>query len=303
MKTRCVRLLSPQFLSLVYVQLTIDEERARFASGISLKNGFRKAFWLGLLCWASNASFAEELDYWDEQGIARVSSEVIRGGDGGTEEGRERMEELFGEFIHEPSDSAELEGGIYRFILEKKYNAPIERLKVVEFSPTTKVLWFDWELRWWGSFNVVEISADGEPIYWYDILQPPTAQSIERVRVLHLNGRPWLEVIDRTHQGNGMLYLYEVKDGFVRKHLNTRVRTNLGGLRFSPSLARIEYRDVTGNGYVDVVVSAEWIDERGDGGTRTGDYYREFHYRHGTFSEDRAKRKDYPEFPSSTGQQ
>lgn len=184
-------------------------------------------------------------------------------------------------------------GEPYRDILELKYDAPIKSLEIISFSPTTKVLWFDWERRWWGSLNVIETTDDGKPVYWYDIPQPPSAQSIENIRVVTFSDRQYLEVIDCTHMGNGMLYLYEVRAGVVRLKLKARVITNLLGVGFEPRIARVEYRDLDGDGFDDIILRAEWIDSRepDDSETRSGGYKRVFYYRNGSFQEDRSQRQ------------
>jgi hypothetical protein len=182
-------------------------------------------------------------------------------------------------------------GHSYKEVLELKYAAQLERLEVVSFSPTTKVLWFDWERNWWGRLNVVEIVANGRLFYWYDIPDAPTAQSIERVRVVTLSGQKYLEVIDCTHMGNGMLYLYEIRAGVVRLKLRVRVIANLS-VRFAPRLANVAYRDLNQDGDDDVVVKASCVEGQEIDGRdkKAGTYYREFLFQTGEFHEQWGKR-------------
>jgi hypothetical protein len=182
-------------------------------------------------------------------------------------------------------------GDLYKEVLERKYEAQLERLEVVSFSPTTRVLWFDWQRSWWGGLNVIEIAADGRPQLWYDIPDEPTAQSIERVRVVTLSGEKYLEVIDCTHMGNGMLYLYEIRAGVVRLKLRVRVIANLS-VRFAPRLANVAYRDLDQDGDDDVVVEASCAEGQEIDGAdkKAGKYYREFLFQAGEFHEQREKR-------------
>jgi hypothetical protein len=178
----------------------------------------------------------------------------------------------------------------YKEILELKYKAPLKRFEVVSFSPTTKILWFDWEPKWWGSLNVVETTKDEKILYWYDIPEEPTAQSIESIRVVTLSHGKYVEIIDCTHMGNGMLYLYEIRAGIVSLKLKVRVIAALSGIRFEPRIGRIEYRDINGDDREDVIISAKWVEEREDSDLVSGSYYREYHYRDGSFQEHKEKR-------------
>lgn len=185
----------------------------------------------------------------------------------------------------------------YKQIIELKYATPVERFKLIDFAPTTKILWFDWQQQWSGAMNVIETTPAGTPLYWYDIPQPPSAQSIENIRVLHFAGEKFLEVIDCTHMGNGMLYLYEVRAGFVMLKLKVRVMTNIGGLHFEPRIAHIDYRELEPDRPASVVLTATWIDHQ-DSGNRdlpSGHYYREYQYKTGAFQEVLEKRRGLPE--------
>lgn len=179
----------------------------------------------------------------------------------------------------------------YRGILELKCGTRLERLEVISFSPTTKVLWFDWQRNWWGGLNMVEIDANGRPLYWYDMPDPPTAQSIERIRVVTLSGQNYLEVIDGTHMGNGMLYLYKLHGGVAQLKLRVRVMANLS-VHFEPRIAHISYRDLDQDGDDDVVVEAECVEGQiiEASGQKVGTYHREFFFEAGGFHEHREKR-------------
>lgn len=146
----------------------------------------------------------------------------------------------------------------YRQILEQKYDAPIQSLEVVSLGPTTKVLWFEWIDRWSASMNVIETKPDGVPLYWYDITEFPTAQSLESVKAIDLSGSRYIEVIDCTHMGNGMLYLYQIQKGAVELKLRARVIANLS-VEFEPRVAKIEYIDINNDGQKDVVIDARVI--------------------------------------------
>ncbi len=186
----------------------------------------------------------------------------------------------------------DLEVERYRPIIEQKFGAPLERFEVISLSPTTKVLWFDWQREWWGGMNVIETTKDGTPLYWYDIAGEPTANSIERMRVVNIDGENLLEVIDCTHMGNGHLYIYRIDPGCVRRILRARVITTGIGLRFSPRIANIEYRDLDGDGDEDLVIDAEWIDSDvpEDSSDHSGLYHREFLFDNRDFQENREKR-------------
>jgi hypothetical protein len=76
---------------------------------------------------------------------------------------------------------------------------------------------------------------------------------------VNLAGQQFLEVIDCTHMGNGRLYLYEIRRGFVNLKMSARVITNLGVLAFEPRLARIDYRELE-EGRGALIVEADLID-------------------------------------------
>jgi len=187
--------------------------------------------------------------------------------------------------------STDVNEQFYKEILERKYGASLQRFEVVSFSPTTKVLWFDWQRNWWGTLNVIETTNNGAPLYWYDIEDPPVAQSIESVRVVTLSGQKYLEVIDCTHMGNGMLYLYEIRDGRLRRKLRVRVIANLS-VAFEPRISRISYRDLDQDGDDDVLVDAVCVETRASGslGGKVYTDHREFVFDAGDFRERKENR-------------
>jgi len=188
----------------------------------------------------------------------------------------------------------------FQRILETKYQTALQRLKVIDYSPTTKVLGFDFELAgeksWWGSFNVVEVDMQGTPLYWYDIPQAPSESGIERIRIVELASRKYLEVIACSHQGNGSLYLYELRSGGLHLLVNCRVMTNLSAMHFSPAIAKIAYRDVDEDGDQDLVINATCLKGLIIDQSRNvvGKYRRIFHYKSGDFIEQIEKRDGAP---------
>jgi len=187
--------------------------------------------------------------------------------------------------------SCQEDSASYRGIIEAKYAAPIERFEVISYSPTTKVLWFDWERNWWGSFNVIETNEKGHPLYWYDIPQHPTAQRIESIQVVMLSDKKYLEVIDCTHMGNGFLYLYEIRAGRLRLKLRVRVIANLS-VHFDPRIAKVVYRDLDDDGDMDLTLDATCIKGQvvDASATQVGKYHREYLFREGCFHEQKDKR-------------
>lgn len=184
----------------------------------------------------------------------------------------------------------------YQKILEAKYQTPLERLRVLDFSPTTKVLGFDFELfgdkSWWGGFNVIEVDHLGVPRYWHDIPQPPAESGIESLRVVDLHPQKYLEVVAASHQGNGRLYLYELQRGVLQLVLDLRIMTNLNSMHFTPSTTKIAYRDLDADGDVDLIVNATCFEGQimDESGEVVGHYQRVFHNRNGTFVEQLGER-------------
>lgn len=181
---------------------------------------------------------------------------------------------------------------VYQDILEQKYEAPLVSLKVISAGPTTKVLWFDWQKDWWGEMNIIETRQDGSPLFWYDIPAPPTAQSIESVKIIDLSGKKYIEVIDCTHMGNGMLSLYQLHKGRAELKLRARVVANLS-VGFEPRMATIQYEDINDDGETDVVLDAKVLanDPREKLNENESTYRREFVFRTGDFIERKDKRR------------
>jgi hypothetical protein len=181
---------------------------------------------------------------------------------------------------------------VYQSILEQKYEAPLVSLKVVSAGPTTKVLWFDWEKHWWGEMNIIETKPDGSPLFWYDIPKSPTGQSIESVRIIELSRKKYIEVIDCTHMGNGMLSIYQLRRGRAELTLRARVITNLS-VAFEPRMATIQYKDINGDGEPDVVLDAKVVAKEQPDGLEENEskYHREFVFSTGDFIERNDQRR------------
>ena len=164
--------------------------------------------------------------------------------------------------------------------------------KEIELSPTTKIIWYDWQTKWWGSFNVVETDSNGNPIYWYDIPQKPTAQSINSIRVITLAGQKFIEVIDYTHMGNGHWYLYKINNGSLKKLYSARVYKN-GNTIFKPKRANINYQDLgkntQGRPKFNITINAKVINKETK--KQTDHYHREFQYTKGLIKENKNAQK------------
>jgi hypothetical protein len=180
----------------------------------------------------------------------------------------------------------------YQNILEQKYEAPLVSLQVVSAGPTTKVLWFDWEKHWWGEMNIIETKPDGSPLFWYDIPDPPTAQSIESIKIIDLSGKKYIEVIDCSHMGNGMLSLYQLRRGRAELKLRARVIANLS-VEFEPYIATIQYEDLNDDGETDVVLDAKTVakEPRDALEEKESTYHREFVFSMGKFIERKDRRR------------
>jgi len=189
----------------------------------------------------------------------------------------------------------------YQAILEAKYEASLERLKVLDFSEGTKVLGFDFELMgdksWWGGFNVIEVDDFGAPLYWYDIPRPPTEAGIESLRVVEISGSKCLEVVASSHMGNGRLYLYELRRGALQLMLDCRIMTNLGSMHFTPSTTKIAYRDLDMDGDIDLVINATCFlgPIIGKSEEVVGQYRRVYHFEGESFVEQIGQREGSPE--------
>jgi|SRR5688572_31014619 len=177
----------------------------------------------------------------------------------------------------------------YQELIERKYQTPAKKFHLIHFGPTTKILWFDWEREWWGTFNVIETDPLGRPLYWYDIPQSPTAQSIHNIRPVTISGQKYIEVIDHTHMGNGHFHLYHLGRGTLHLRLRARVFCTIGGYRFSPEPAQIEYLDSDHDGDTDVILSGSLTHEDDDNQiTDAGPYVRLFLNENGAFPENKS---------------
>ena len=198
-------------------------------------------------------------------------------------------------------EPAEVQGpNQFQKVLENKYQTSLERLRILDYSESTKVLGFDFELSgdksWWGGINVVEVDRKGNPIYWHDIPQPPTEAGIERLRMVEFSGRKYLEVIGCSHKGNGTLYLYELRSGGLQLLVQCRVMTNLAAMHFSPAIADIAYRDIDGDGDQDLIIKADCLKGPILEKSRqiVGHYRRVYHYKNGEFIEKINRRDGAP---------
>lgn len=188
-------------------------------------------------------------------------------------------------------------GQDYQKILETKYQTALERLRVIDWFDTTKVLGFDFELSgeksWWGGFNVVEVDSEGAPLYWHDIPHPPAEAGIESLRVVRLSSEPYLEVVASTHQGNGRLYLYQLRRGTLQLLLDCRIITNLNSIHFTPATTKISYRDLDGDGDLDLSIKATCFEGSVlEESTRVvGEYQRVFLHHNNGFVEELSQRR------------
>jgi hypothetical protein len=93
----------------------------------------------------------------------------------------------------------------------KNPDAPLVRLEVVEIDARIGLFAaiFDWEERWWGGACFVRVASGGNEIHE---LEEPTEQSLLSIRAFSLRGHvhPCVEILGKTHMGNGSLYLYEL---------------------------------------------------------------------------------------------
>lgn len=112
----------------------------------------------------------------------------------------------------------------------------------------------------WGFFGVYHLT-NGRVDWQAQADDVPGEQSIYRVRTLRLPGfaGPLIEVLGQTHAGNGSLYLYELRDRRLLLLLRTRAvdRHWADGETFRNGHLEPEYRDVDGDGEIDVVLSGE----------------------------------------------
>ena len=126
----------------------------------------------------------------------------------------------------------------------------------------------DFESDWWGFFGVYHLT-DGRVDWQAGTTDEPDEQSIHRVRTLRLPnvGGPVIEVLGKTHRGNGYLYLYELRGRQLSLLLKTRaVDFHVSdGETFRDGHLAPEYRDVNGDGEIDLVLSGEleaWDEDR-----------------------------------------
>jgi hypothetical protein len=118
----------------------------------------------------------------------------------------------------------------------------------------------DFELDWWGYFGVYHLT-DGRVDWQAQATHVPGEHSILRVRTLQLPSvaGPVIEVLGKTHLGNGNLYLYELRERRLILLLETRAVDFhwADGETFRDGHLEPDYRDVNGDGLIDVVLSGE----------------------------------------------
>lgn len=105
---------------------------------------------------------------------------------------------------------------------QRNPEAQLVRLEVVTIDAQTG--WFaalyDWQEGWWG--GVCFLRASGQRLDFFELTEP-TEQSMHTIRTVNLRGFPLpvVEVLGKTHMGNGSLYLYELHEEKPRLLLDT----------------------------------------------------------------------------------
>lgn len=152
---------------------------------------------------------------------------------------------------------------------------PFERVEVVRVDATLG--WFaaiyDWDDRWWGSACFMRIQ-DGR-IAALEEIPDLTEQSMYSIRPVTLQGfeTPVVEILGKTHMGNGSIYLFELTSGKPHLMLKTcAVDFNQGWEVLANGVLERDYCDLNSDGKSDLVMSGvallrEQIREVDDGGT------------------------------------
>jgi hypothetical protein len=175
-----------------------------------------------------------------------------------------------------------------RKAIEEAWTPEGETLRRVEVSPIPGhpglfVALMDVKPRWFGDWAC--FAFEGGRIVWRatvreaDATTTPAIESV-RGRLLRGVGGPIVEVVTRTHMGNGELVLYELSDKELRCVLRTSVLdVHWGdGLVIRGGVLSVSYVDVNADGCDDVVLDG-MVDEVEDDGqvvTGTGRVHREF---------------------------
>jgi hypothetical protein len=145
---------------------------------------------------------------------------------------------------------------------------PLVRVEITPVSadPDLFAALCDVELDWWGYFGVYHLT-DGRVDWQAEAADQPDEQSIHRIRTLRLPNvaGPVIEVLGKTHLGNGSLYLYELRGRRLSLLLKTKaVDFNADVEKFRDGVLHVEYRDENGDGADDVVLSGvieEWAEQ------------------------------------------
>lgn len=157
---------------------------------------------------------------------------------------------------------------------QRNPEAQLVRLEVVTIDVQTG--WFaalyDWQEGWWG--GVCFLRASGQQLDFFELTEP-SEQSMHTIRTVNLRGFPLpvVEVLGKTHMGNGSLYLFELEDGKPHLMLKTRaVDFNHGWEVLVNGLLERDYRDLNNDGFDDLVLTGtallrEQVREVDDGGT------------------------------------
>ena len=136
--------------------------------------------------------------------------------------------------------------------------APVVHHRIIGYADDIFIVRYDWEKDWWGTFAVVRVE-DGVPAHRYLPDLVPSAQCISSVAVRTVNGERFVQVIDRTHMGNGFVYLYRVVDGRLACVVHERVELNSSYERYEPRVATIANEDVDGDGLDDLVIACDHV--------------------------------------------
>jgi hypothetical protein len=127
----------------------------------------------------------------------------------------------------------------------------------------------DWERDWWGNFRVFRWDGDGLSVLEECVEEcgSVTGQSVAEVGslVLPFLDDPVVYVIDRTHQGNGFLYLWQlVEDSGLHPLCRARIELNITGYGYFLDWS---LQDCDGDGPEDLVLEGElftYVEETDD---------------------------------------
>lgn len=166
---------------------------------------------------------------------------------------------LFAASCAHPAPPAALEAVARWHALRDETQLQHIAVSAVAGDPSVVVAVCEWDPSWWGTFGCFGF-VDGQIAWQATAAEEPTEQSILSVRgFTHPEfAGPLIEVLGITHVGNGSLYLYVLEGRRLRLLMKTRaVDCHWGGdgLVFRDKALRIDYRDVSGDGRMDVVLT------------------------------------------------